>query len=232
MFSKEMEALIEAALQDGVLTDQEKTVLLKRAQREGIDVDELDIYIQSLLQKRHQDEAEQAAAEDRQSKMGTVKKCPNCENQVQLGWAACPACGFAFNNEKNSSAYTRFYEKTVEMTATITPINIFTGGFLKKVNKKANFIENYPVPNNRSVLLEFLDQLKVSSNINAKEPSKYHGTVQDADRFGLSYWKLYEKCINMAKRSFSNDPDFQEFFTHYEDQIANKKKGFFAKLFG
>lgn len=35
MFSKEMEALIEAALQDGVLTDQEKTVLLKRAQREG-----------------------------------------------------------------------------------------------------------------------------------------------------------------------------------------------------
>ena len=105
MFSQEMENLIQAALQDGVLTDQEKNALVRRAQKEGIDIDELDIYIQSLLQKRHQEMAEKEAENDRQSKMGTVKKCPNCGQPIQSGWAACPACGYAFNikGELNAS---------------------------------------------------------------------------------------------------------------------------------
>ena len=46
MFSKELESLIQATLQDGLLTDQEKAVLIRRAQNEGVDLDELDIYIQ------------------------------------------------------------------------------------------------------------------------------------------------------------------------------------------
>lgn len=70
MFSPEMENLIEATLQDGILTDQEKNVLIKRAQKEGIDIDELDVYIQSLLQKRHQAESAKDAENDRKSKMG------------------------------------------------------------------------------------------------------------------------------------------------------------------
>ena len=99
MFSKEMEELIKATLEDGVLTDQEKAVLIKRAQKEGIDVDELDVYIQSLLQKRHRSEAENDAIEDRKSKIGSIQKCPQCGEPVQAGWAACPNCGFAFNIE-------------------------------------------------------------------------------------------------------------------------------------
>ena len=55
MFSERLENLIEAALQDGVLTDQEKASIIKRAQAEGEDIDEVEIYIQSLLQKRQQD---------------------------------------------------------------------------------------------------------------------------------------------------------------------------------
>ena len=54
MFSEELKELIDITLQDGVLTDQERAVIVKRAQKEGIDVDELEIYIQSLLQKRNQ----------------------------------------------------------------------------------------------------------------------------------------------------------------------------------
>ena len=55
MFSKEMEALIEATLADGQLTDQEKTALISRAEKEGVDLNELEIYIQSILQKRQQE---------------------------------------------------------------------------------------------------------------------------------------------------------------------------------
>ena len=52
MFSKELESLIQATLEDGILEDNEKAALVKRAQKEGVDLDELEIYITSILQRR------------------------------------------------------------------------------------------------------------------------------------------------------------------------------------
>lgn len=52
MFSKDLEDLIQATLEDGVLEDFEKAALIKRAQAEGVDLAELEIYINSILQKR------------------------------------------------------------------------------------------------------------------------------------------------------------------------------------
>lgn len=52
MFSKELESLIQATLEDGLLDEKEKAALIKRAEREGVDIAELEIYINSLLQKR------------------------------------------------------------------------------------------------------------------------------------------------------------------------------------
>ena len=48
-FSSRMEALISASLQDGVLTDQEKAVLKKRAEKEGEDWDEVEMIIEVRL---------------------------------------------------------------------------------------------------------------------------------------------------------------------------------------
>lgn len=47
MFSKELENLIQATLEDGVLEDYEKAALVKRATAEGVDLTELEIYINS-----------------------------------------------------------------------------------------------------------------------------------------------------------------------------------------
>lgn len=48
-FSSRMEALISASLQDGVLTDLEKAVLKKRAEKEGEDWDEVEMIIEARL---------------------------------------------------------------------------------------------------------------------------------------------------------------------------------------
>ena len=48
-FSSRMETLISASLQDGVLTDQEKAVLKKRAEKEGEDWDEVEMIIEARL---------------------------------------------------------------------------------------------------------------------------------------------------------------------------------------
>ena len=49
VFSARLEALISSALQDGVLTEQEKTILKKRAEAEGEDWDEVEMIINSRL---------------------------------------------------------------------------------------------------------------------------------------------------------------------------------------
>ena len=55
MFSPELENLIQATLEDGVLEDYEKAALVKRAQAEGVDLAELEIYINSILQRRQKE---------------------------------------------------------------------------------------------------------------------------------------------------------------------------------
>ena len=52
MFSKELENLIQATLEDGILEPYEKEALVKRAKAEGVDLTELEIYINSILQKK------------------------------------------------------------------------------------------------------------------------------------------------------------------------------------
>ena len=101
MFSKELEEVIEAALADGVLTDKERAVLHKRAQAEGVDLDELDIVIDGRLakMKRQEDWLRPAPPKEATNqKYGNVLKCPSCGAQVVGGSAVCPECGYAFSN--------------------------------------------------------------------------------------------------------------------------------------
>ena len=49
VFSARLESLINSALQDGVLTEQEKAILKKRADKEGEDWDEVEMIIEARL---------------------------------------------------------------------------------------------------------------------------------------------------------------------------------------
>lgn len=52
IFSERLEFLIHNAVEDGQVTEKERAAIIRRAQAEGEDLDEVDIYIQSLLQKK------------------------------------------------------------------------------------------------------------------------------------------------------------------------------------
>ena len=49
LFSARLEAMITAALQDGVLTDKERELLKRRAEKEGEDWDEVEMIIEARL---------------------------------------------------------------------------------------------------------------------------------------------------------------------------------------
>ena len=52
MYNEKLEALITAALADGVLTDKEKNLLFKKAEAMGIDRDGIELVLPGRLAKR------------------------------------------------------------------------------------------------------------------------------------------------------------------------------------
>lgn len=56
MYNKELENLINIALEDGVLTDKEKQVLSKKAEALGVDLDEFEMVLDARLAKQNKSE--------------------------------------------------------------------------------------------------------------------------------------------------------------------------------
>lgn len=239
MYNEKIEALIKAALADGELTEKEKQVLFRRAQEQGIDLDEFEMVLDARLVELKK--SEQTAA-PKSNKFGDVKKCPICGAIVSAGLAACKECGYAFVSVESTSSIKLLYEelkkednKNYEKGFDLFSILDSSSGEyqikLKKAQAKATIIRNFPVPNAKSDLLELLSGIHMQANPKGRKDNM--STWQEpiaAEDLGLAYWHLYTKCISMAKISFSKDPAFQFFFEHYEG-VLWKSKNILVRLF-
>lgn len=222
MFSKELEEIIEAALADGVLTDKERAVLHKRAQDEGVDPDELDVVIDGRLEKKKKEEDWLKPSPPKNldnEKYGNVVKCPNCGSTDVAGKLVCPECGYVFTNIKaNSSA-----EKLAEQLASVESARRgdLIGGFLSvfgggKAAEKASIIQNFPVPNTRNDLLEFLSTLMPKSSKYGKRTSPISSESEAVE--SKAYYVKFAECIDKAKRQFGKDQEFQPYFDFYNKE--------------
>ena len=108
MLTPELEQLIQYALEDGVLSDKERSVLMRKAQDAGVDLDEFEMILNAKLHEM-QKAAVTAAPKPSTNKHGEVRKCPSCGAMVSAFTTRCSECGFEFNNvEANKSANTLF----------------------------------------------------------------------------------------------------------------------------
>lgn len=140
MFSERLENLIEAALQDGVLTDQEKVAIINRAQNEGEDISEVEIYIQSLLQKRQQEQAlenkkERAIQakeelEEVREHSKKLRKCPKCGTYVPNLSNVCPGCGFVIDTATTDRIIVLLIKTLEEYKKTMTYVYVRGRGIL------------------------------------------------------------------------------------------------------
>ena len=168
MFSKELESLIQATLEDGKLEDYEKAALVKRAQAEGVDLAELEIYINSILQRRKRELAKEQDANqeifDQKKKEAFGRTCPNCGKQVPPLTLKCE-CGYEFTNTKQSYSMLILSERLNAISLTDDEIkeiedaapsykNKKRSGFL--ASKQINMITTFPVPNTKEDIIDFL----------------------------------------------------------------------------
>lgn len=83
----ELEKLIDAVLADGVVTDNERAVLHRKAKELGVDPDEVDIHVDSRLQAKRND-----------AKPKKPTKCPSCGAPISGISRVCGDCGHVFED--------------------------------------------------------------------------------------------------------------------------------------
>ena len=169
MFSKELENLIQATLEDGILEDYEKAALVKRAEAEGVDLAELEIYINSILQRRKRElenekraRSEQAEKEKREA---FGRKCPNCGAQVPPLVLRCE-CGYEFATSNSVSSVQILSDKIQEINSKPLPKKGSEDDELKRRNSQIiDIISVFPVPNTKEDIIEFLSLAAPNSKL-------------------------------------------------------------------
>lgn len=85
-YPEELTNLVEEFLTDGIISTKERQVLLNKAKKMGIDIDEFDLYIDAQQQK--EDQKVENATNRRRG-----KTCPFCGAPVPQLTDKCPECG-------------------------------------------------------------------------------------------------------------------------------------------
>lgn len=177
MYNEKIESLINYALADGELTEKEKQILFKKAEEEGIDLDEFEMVLDAKLHEKQQSLKQpvaSATAAPKSDKFGDVKKCPACGAMIQSFQTKCSDCGHDFRNVESASSIREFFKdfQTIEskvvmrentnngglMGKLVGSIESMGGGDWKRAvfTKKKEFIMHFPIPNAKEDILEFL----------------------------------------------------------------------------
>lgn len=244
MYNEKLEALITAALADGVLTEKEKQILFKKAEAMGIDLDEFEMVLDARLvelkkkeakaNQQYQLEMEKAKSAQpsapKSEKYGDVRKCPACCAIVPSMAAKCPECGYEFTNVEANSSTRLLMQKIDEIQAQYAELTanvdnkdestIRTRGYQVKRqlnDRTAQLIQNFPIPNTREDLIEFLT-LCIGN-------SKADSIMLDGNDPVTPAWrKKLQQVIAKVKVALPNDQQAQELIEEYEGKRENSKK--------
>ncbi len=193
MYSEELEELIGAVLADGEITDKEREVLHKKAAEEGVDPDELDVVIDGRLAKMRPTPPIQPA---QSNKMGNVMKCPSCGAPYEPGTGKCSNCGHVFQNINAVKSSVKLAEGIQKILAKGE-----SGFFRDKSGEDVcNYIENFPIPNAKDDILDFLISLDAKRKAGMLQQSGYES----------AYAIKYKEVIKKAKILFPGDPQIEQ----------------------
>lgn len=189
-FSRELEELVEAVIADGVITEKERIALRKRAARDGIDPEEIEVLVESRL-------------DDIRKRQARSTNCPVCQAEIPYGVTICPKCGWQRS-------------KSVDIAAS-NFIQDFSKGLAmaEKQDREREFTENYPLPNSKADLIEFAMLLKAKTFVKRegwgdKKNPRLHIVEWDGS------FKKYKECIEKLKMFYPNDPQANQIVDNYQ----------------
>ena len=136
---------------------------------------------------------------------GKVYKCPNCGEVLNSFVINCPACGHELRDSRRCESIEELSRKLEEIENNRE--NSGLAGLLDIVTKtdlqKISLIRNFPIPNNKEDLYEFL--ILSSSNVEHISVFSYERRI-NARREISNAWKAkFEQAYQKAKLLFKDD---------------------------
>lgn len=217
MYTEQLELLIDSALIDGVISDKEREIILKKAILSGFTYEEFEMVLNAKIDKYQKNMMS--------NKYGEVIKCPACGAIVQSYQGKCNECGVEFEyieanlssvklSEELKSIDVKFIEKLTNVyTSKRFPIGASRGrkeidnNNAEKDKVKAQLISAFPVPSTKADLIEFVTTMKVNANNRALSC-----VLRE------SYITKYRECMLKAQNIFPDDAvinrlskDFEKF---------------------
>jgi hypothetical protein len=162
----EIEKLIDLALADGQITDKERVIILRKAEKLGEDIDEVEMVLEGKISKLAQTKNKGQS----ETKQGLIKKCPHCGAPAKSFSDKCDACGedFRFNTLGN-------------LTDNLTDDDLSNA---KKISRQS-------IPINKEELIEFATYSFGNANNNAlglPERNAWYSKFKEAkNKLKLSY---------------------------------------------
>lgn len=155
------------------------------------------------------------------SKEGDIKKCPSCGAVVNSFGTQCGTCGHEFRNVDANSSMEKLFMFLQQASS---------------ISEKSTIIMNFPVPNTKEAILEFLSQGVAGANADAESKSlmrkfmafqtfgmsevirrKSGGQAQEL----ASAWKTKcEQIIIKARFSMKDDKKTLEEIEYYAKQLG------------
>lgn len=167
----QLEQLIDLSLKDGVLSEFEKETIMSKGISLGISKNEIDIILNSKLEEKKKILAQTSAPKS--DKFGDIKKCPSCGAIAQSFSIKCTDCGYDFNNIEANASIQKLFKmlneaesmRNVENKSNnpLAAIGSFYSNAFNNMQgpdsiakRKMEIISNFPIPNTKEDILEFL----------------------------------------------------------------------------
>ena len=150
---------------------------------------------------------------------GEIHKCPSCGEVLNSFTAACPTCGHEFRGSDATNSVKDFSSQLIQAETR---------------RQKINIIRNYPIPNTKEDILEFM--LLALSNIG----SCAHNSISDA------WIAKFEQAHEKANLLFNNTEEFDQLYVlflkkeqgakkrdrkHYRNEFFSKNKDWLIVVF-
>ena len=168
----ELEKFIDFAVTDGEVTEKEKTILIRKAEELGVDLDEMEMVLDAklhMIQKEAQPKEVQAEVPPPAENKPSLVKCPQCAAAIESFSTKCPYCDAEIKDIKASSSISKLHESLLnvekEMYKEIDERDYKDENWRildrasvrgKLPERKVSIINSFPVPNSKEDILEFL----------------------------------------------------------------------------